>query len=462
MNTIRRYAILLLAATLTVAACVSVDDSVEAPERRQEAQPEAIGFAAYVNRGETRGGVAGVLSLPSLKTAGFGVYAYYTGTHIYDMTALSNFMHNERVVWQEVTSPASWTYSPTKYWPNGEGEATGVAGSIPHYVSFFAYAPYTEVSEATGCVADGSTTGITALTRPIDDGYPIARYAISTQPAQGVDLCWGEPVLNATKPVGDAPSPVTFNFHHALSALNVQIDADIDEQGGHSNSLDTYTRIWVRSITFEGFTDQGDLNLKDGHWYNPDCDCAVDKLPYTIYDGRIDGHEGLGADFNERYTGLNPAIVQGAPYDHTQLATQLATTDAALTGVTNTAVNLFDVSTWPYADPAAPTTEEKAAALAAPIYVIPNGAPLRVSITYDVETYDPKLITNHLGDASTPGSSIQNTISTYITTGGAARITMQTGKQYSVHLHLGMRSVKVEATVTPWVYGDSAPIEVPK
>lgn len=453
---------MLLAATLAVAACAGVDDGAERAAGRTAAH-DAIAFGAYVNRGETRGGTAGVLSLSSLKAAdtGFGVYAYYTGTHIYDRQSQPNFMLNEHVLWQEVSPPASWTYTPTKYWPNGEGEATGVAGNIPHYVSFFAYAPYTAVSEATGCAADGSSTGIIALRRGLDSGDPIVRYAISTNTAQAVDFCWAPPALNRTKPTGDAPSPVEFTFSHALAALNVRIDADIDEQGGHTNTPDAFTRIWVRSVTFEGFTDEGELNLHDGQWYGPDCDCAPDKWPYTVADGRSDGREGMAADPNERHTGLNPAIVQGAPYDNTQFATQLVATDATRTGVTNTATNLFDVSTWAYADPANPTTEEMAAALAAPIYVIPNAAPLRVTITYDVETYDAKLVANRLGDGATPGSSMQNTISLYIKDGTGATITMQPGKQYTLHLHLGLASVKADATVTPWADGATATVHVP-
>ena len=458
--------LLMLAAALALAACAGVEDGATAVGGSVGAQ--AIGFDAYINRGTTRGGTAGVLTLASLQTGahsagGFGVLAYYTGTHPYEATALPTFMYNERVWWQEAVPPASWTYTPTKYWPNGEGEATGVTGRMPHYVSFYAYAPYTAVAEATGCAADGSTTGITAMTRPIDAGHPRVRYAIDTRPTHSVDLCWGEPALNRTKPEGDATAaaPITFSFHHRLAALNVRIDADIDEQGGHTNTPDAYTRIWVRSVAFEGFTDQGELDLHDGQWYGPDCDCAPDKWPYTVADGRSDGREGMAADPNERHTGLNPAIVQGAPYDNTQFATQLVATDATRTGVTNTATNLFDVSTWAYADPANPTTEERAAALAAPIYVIPNAAPLRVTITYDVETYDAKLVANRLGDGATPGSSMQNTISLYIKDGTGATITMQPGKQYTLHLHLGLASVKADATVTPWADGATATVHVP-
>ena len=39
---------------------------------------------------------------------------------------------------------------------------------------------------------------------------------------------------------------------------------------------------------------------------------------------------------------------------------------------------------------------------------------------------------------------------------------MQAGKRYNVKLHLGMASVKVDASVTAWEYGGSATVNVPE
>ena len=85
---------------------------------------------------------------------------------------------------------------------------------------------------------------------------------------------------------------------------------------------------------------------------------------------------------------------------------------------------------------------------------------MRVTIEYDVETYDPKLITDRLADNKTTGSSICNRLTSAITTGGQP-LTMQAGKQYNIRLHLGLTSVKVDASVTNWVYGDNADVDFP-
>ena len=69
--------------------------------------------------------------------ADFGVFAYYSPQGSYDAAASKpDYMYNVRV-----TRPAGgdWTYSPTKYWPQGK-------------VSFFAYAPYdTDAAVSVSC-----------------------------------------------------------------------------------------------------------------------------------------------------------------------------------------------------------------------------------------------------------------------------------------------------------------------
>ena len=112
-------------------------------------------------------------------------------------------------------------------------------------------------------------------------------------------------------------------------------------------------------------------------------------------------------------------------------------------GVTNTPVNLFNSTT---------ATD--------PIYVIPTNDPMRVTIEYDVETYDPKLVTDRLADNKTTGSSICNRLTTAITSGGTP-LTMQAGKQYNLRLHLGLVSVKVDASVTSWGESYNADVSFP-
>lgn len=450
----RHIKLLLLAATPTVVACNGIEDSADLQPSPSQLEPQPVAFDAYVNRNTTRGGATGELTLPTLKDAavGFGVFGYYTDGVVYDQTAVPNFMYNQQVTWTATEGP--WAYSPLKYWPNEEG----TNGSYDtDRLTFFAYAPYTAVSLTTGRAESAAKTGIMALSRPTDSGDPMVRYYASMKPTESVDLCWGTPHVDETQPA--VGSTISFNFKHALSALNVQIDADIDvTEHPSTDDVDEHTRIYVRSVTFQGFAEKGQLDLYSTTtpiWNNLDCDCDVTSQPITIYDGRRDGHEGISASLNEPRTGLNPDLIQSASYN--TASTPYSTTP----GVTKTAVNLFDVSAWPYADPANPTDGELAAALAAPIYVIPTNDEMKVTIVYDVETHDDKLVSQYLSDGKTHGSTIENCITATIKSGDDP-ITMEAGKRYNIHLHLGMVSVKVTADVTAWGEESNAEMEVPK
>ncbi len=422
---------MLLTAVLLLAACTDADEATDA----LVSDAQAVDFGAYVNRGTTRGGSSGELSTDNMKAdgKGFGVFAFYTHEAPYNQMALPNFMYNQQVTYNSISN--EWNYSPVKYWPNGEGDTKGLTGQSPHYITFFAYAPYV----APNTLGQVEGTGITGLTCVNEHGDPIVRYCASMEPSKAVDLCWATPHFNETKP--DVASRVNFNFHHALSSLNVQIDADIDVVSHATSSLDGHTRIYVRSVTFTGFTDKGQLNLNNTGdlpvWSKLDCDCDLTAAPYTLYDGRRDGYEGVSSTFNERPTGLNPDIVQSGLY-----TVSGSTLSSTTPGVTNTAVNLFD------------DTESDA-----PIYVIPTNDPMTVNIVYDVETYDPKLVSQYLGDGQTHGSTIENNLTATIST-----IQMQAGKRYNVKLHLGMRSVKADAEVTKWDTDNPVvvPVTVPK
>lgn len=432
---------------MTVVACTGASDVVETPVHEHVDEPQAVSFSAYVNRGTTRGGYQGTLTTSTLQGAagGFGVFAYYTDNHVYSQTMLPNFMYNQQVTWDG--TQASWTYTPIKYWPNETGDN---GATTTDRLSFFAYAPYTDVDASTGRAKVRPTTGIVGLSRSIDSGDPYVRYFATYVPKDATDLCWAVPTIDKTKP--SVSEQVNFNFKHALSALNVQIDTDVDDG---STGVDSNTRIYVRSITFRGFAEKGQLNLNNDQdiprWNNLDCDCDLSSDAITLYDGRRDGREGASASLNEQRTGLNPDIVQSGVY------TTSPSFSSTTPGVTSTAVNLFDVSNYP-----ASTEEEIAAALAAPIYVIPTNEEMYVTIVYDVETYDPKLTSQYLSDGRTHGSSIENSISATIKNGSGAAIRMEAGKKYDIRLHLGITSVKVDASVTAWPNtGTSANVQLP-
>ena len=428
---------------IVIALLPSCKGTVDSPDKPVNADPSAVGFNVYVNRGlQTKAGWGGVLTLDDLKDEtkanGFGVFAYYGNGALYNETSKPDFMYDQQVTYN--TTNNVWGYSPVKYWPNEFGEAA--SSEAADRLTFFAYAPFADVTPSTGVVTGDATTGIIGMSRNITAGDPVVMYSSSLTPGAGVDLCWGVaadaftssvdgdnnsvaagyPFLNVIKPkTGDH---LKFEFNHALAQLNVQIDADIDEV-----AADGKTKIYVRSVTFNGFSMRGSLNLNsnttDGPiWYDISGTGKLKREPVTVYDGRTDGMEGVetATDMSEKPVNLNPVIVQDKPYG-----------DAGLkAGVTATAVNLFN------------NTDDNA-----PVMVIPTpGVPMSVTIVYDVETEDSRLA-GLLSDGVTHGSSVENKITKNITTTQGNMI-LSAGKKYVVKLHLGLTSVKFDADVAVW------------
>jgi len=445
--------LMLAAAAALFAACSGDDLATESPTVAQPtADDGAVMFSAYVNRGVTRAGTPGELTTSttsdpkiSLETVGFGVFGFYTDNEPYSASSKPDFFYNQKV------SGAAWTYSPIKYWPNEFGDAAISEGQDK--LSFFAYAPWVEVDPNTGIVKGDQKSGIVALTRNTNAGDPYVKYYASMDPDECVDLCWGvakadfKSSVDGTNNDVDEGYPyvdvvktktndkINFDFQHALASLNVQIDADIDAESHATSSLDSKTKIFVRSVTFNGFTTKGMLNLNSNKSEGPQWfDLAgVNRLSsgnVTVYDGRRDGKEGqTGATAtNETPANLNANIISNDGNTNT--------------GVTNTAVNLFDA-----------TSATRA------IYVIPTEENLDITIVYDVETEDANLA-GYISDGKTHGSSVENKITQTIKIADAS-FKMEAGKAYTVKLHLGLTSVKFEASVTDWVAQTESNVDLP-
>lgn len=394
-----------------VAMLASCDAQLDRVDGQGKESATAVNFGAYVYRGvETKAGQQGELTGETIKRSdvGFGVFGYASEAALYSSSSEPDFMYNQPVIFQS----GGWTYNPLKYWPNESGAR----------VSFFAYAPFVEVTPSTGQVVGEAVSGIIGMTHNIAVGDPLLRYRTRLVPGKDVDLCWGVPILDKTKPLTN--ERLLFQFRHALAQLNVQIDTDMDVASLGAQE----TRIYVRSLTFTGFALQGSLNLNSQSgtplWYDISGKAHPSRNPITVYDGRADGSEGrTGAfDITEKLATLNPAIVQSTPYDV-----------SVIDGVTETTVNLFENSE-----------------ITAPVLVIPlTGTPLTVSIVYDVETADPEL-TGRLSDGVTKGISIENHITKEILLQNGTPMTLEAGKKYQVNLHLGLTGVKIGGSVAGW------------
>ena len=81
-----------------------------------------------------------------LEKSGFGVFAYYTNSDLYDDTYKPNFMYNQRVYKDDDAGvEGNWTYEPVRYWPNEFG--VGAVSDEIDRVSFFAYAPFSNMED---------------------------------------------------------------------------------------------------------------------------------------------------------------------------------------------------------------------------------------------------------------------------------------------------------------------------
>lgn len=456
----KSYLVMAAAAAL-FAACSSNDLAEEkSPQVTQPTDEQAVDFDVYVNRGTTRAGTNGPLTTDNIRnhagsdpqnTAGFGVFGYYCNDEPYNGNTKPDFFYNQQVTFDGST----WGYSPVKYWPNEFG-SDAKSDKIDR-LTLFAYAPWVKVDGLTGIVTGDKYNNIISMSRNADSGDPFIRYSSSMDPGNSTDLCYGvaaekfissnssvntntiaagDPYVDVVKPALDGK--IKFNFKHALAQLNVTIDAQVNGID-NTNELTAYTRIWVRSVTFEGIAQSGSLNLHEGVWYDLNGNNKLSTGQLTVYDGRKDGKEPSDVAKNETPATINPELIQNEPY--TDGGTDFS--KPTHKGVTKSTVNLFG----------------NGVATTAPIFAIPTSEKMKVTIVYDVETYDPNLAV-YLSDGETPGSTVENVIYKTIDSFG----TIEAGKKYTLNLHLGMRSVDFEASVSGWdenSYSEGLPWNAP-
>lgn len=215
----KRYLLYLFATALLTAAC-SGDDTAGTPS---VGNTEQVAFSASVadeEHGVTRTPANAIETASALSTeGGFGVFGCYTGLRKYrDSSVSPNFMYNEHVTWSNSTH--TWEYTPLKYWPNGEGDVEGTTGQLPHYLSFFAYAPYSNGDDTD---PDDNPAGycIPSFSHQGELGNPWVTYRLHTNVTKQVDLLCADPLLDQTKP--DKAERLQFQFNHALACVGDKV-----------------------------------------------------------------------------------------------------------------------------------------------------------------------------------------------------------------------------------------------
>ena len=145
---------LFAVAAAALVACSN--EELSTPENSLVNSKEApVNFSVYTQRGMTRAGAPGDLTNDNIGGAGFGVFAYYTAGEGYDQKATPNFMYNQKVTCDgTATAGTLWKYEPVKYWPNEYG-STAVSEEVDQ-LTFFAYAPWTDIEPTTGNIVPKS------------------------------------------------------------------------------------------------------------------------------------------------------------------------------------------------------------------------------------------------------------------------------------------------------------------
>lgn len=231
---------------LTAACSTSEDDSSQVG-----GGSVTVAFDAKMGSGittRTSDNINIIDNIEALKTAdkGFGVFACYTGLHKYeDSNVHPDFMYNEHVTWNSTNNV--WEYTPLKYWPNGEGEVAGLTGVYPHYVSFMAYAPYSDThTDAPGyCISSFSLQG--------EVGNPWLTYRLHSDVTKQVDLLYATQ-LDQKKPT--IAYRVPFVFNHALACVGDQVTIEcstglVNQLRSRVIGTTTNARVEVTGFTIE-------------------------------------------------------------------------------------------------------------------------------------------------------------------------------------------------------------------
>ena len=476
----------------------------------------AVSFDTYMREsanGNTRAGATGAINTDKLKTTnyGFGVFGYYTGKNDYAQNTVANFMYNQKVTWDgalvEAGYVTGWTYEPVKYWPNdvqngavddqdndqSNNQATG-DGTHGGKLSFFAYAPYVELSSTDIVTTDGGITAING-SKTLSGGNslvqnPTIEYTVPNDGAKTVDLLWGTYyetsgnvvddnankgksynaegtgyeqailqgyTLNADLTKQKTNGTVGFMFKHALSKVGgskntvtsttengLMIVLDIDNLQGHEagGTLETYSGTTSANTQYNTKVTVKEVNI----------------VGRTLVEsgGKKPGDDGYTATYLKQ----NKGELDLATGQWTITTADNTTTDATQASQTTYAINenstttgtlstsILEPSSLPERTQAGfeslplgvlTTKQNVYQSEASPLVFIPGTYPeLTITITYTVRTYDPLL-----GNAY---SEITQRITKKVTFTEAVKL----NKQYSLLMHLGLTNVKFTASVSEW------------
>ncbi len=380
-------------------------------------------------------------------------------------------------------------------------------------VSFFAYAPYVYVStsgtnigkEKVSSAADGydvvgsgktqigtKDVGITNITANSTTGDPKITYVLASD-GNNVDLLWGtlaagtgenvlgaanagkqynasgttyeQAILNGYTVPADltkqkVEGKINIAFKHALAKIGgsvkksdetisdkagLLVQLDIDKDGSETGGTkDANTVVTIESIEIKncevGYDSDGDgdidasdtpayvtggtFNLATGKWSNYTTGSETDAVTHTIKRTDADVTADLNTDIAEPESVTEMSNSGGGDYQ----------VNGTVPGVTTDKKHVYKAE-------------------ASPFVFIPGTKPsFEITVTYIVRTFDPNLASTANDDTGTddPKSSTWSKVKQTIKKKVSFNDAVQLNKQYSLVMHLGLTSVKFEATVSDW------------
>ncbi len=267
-------------------------------------------------------------------------------------------------------------------------------------VSFFAYAPYTDTFGA---------TGITAITPNTTDGDPKLSFKMDENADNQIDLLYSNNAMDIRKQTN--AETVNFRFKHALSRIGFKRVAVIDENSvengnehtangelsKHGIDLTDKSTVVINSVSISSsqFGDSGELNLRTGEWDK----YVAGSRTYT-----------LSADHGDF---INSTLTP----DDSNTVMQLTKDDKYLMVMPTPVIDRYH-------------NEE---------------IPVQVTVKFDVITEDPNL------------AGGQSKITSEVT--APFKFEFRAGKSYNFVLHIGLTTVKLDATVEDWIDTDHRGVE---
>lgn len=464
----KKVLFLAAATAAIVSSCSqSAESVIEDNGNNIETSQTPVNMSVYTASSTRAGQTGNITNAESLALkGGFGVFAYQTGSTNYtagQKTFQPDFMYNQAVTGTTTNGTTSWTYRPIKYWPNDNtvaDDARAKGETNTGKVSFFAYAPYADLSATDA----NKTSGIIAVSDNNAKSDPTVTYKLTTDGSANVDLLWGTAETNTsaaktngTTLSGSAQNGTTLNggkaavnvnltkmknsgkilfvFKHALAKFGgydantqspngilIKADPDITDTED-ATTLGHITKITVKNITIttdgagttdntgkQTLTTSGTLNLATGVWTADETNKVAATLKTVITADGTNADAQLNADIAEPTT------------------TPSADSFFNGRGVQKSATNVYASETNPF--------------VFIPGTKIPS---MKVTVEYVVRTKDANVVNGY--------TTTTNKISKVISFGGTEGTTVEMNKRYSLTIILGLSGIKFDASVAGWDEG---------